>query len=269
LQGRPGLNHIRFSITYLITEELLNNLKKIRSILNLDPTGPKSRWIKEKEDEFFFLKNVFKRNNENIIVTQANKKDLEENLSEIKNAKKNSDLVIFSLHVHEAKVYPFTGPWREQIIKEEFPEFIREIAHKVIDAGADIFVGHGAHFLRPLEIRNGKPIFYSLCNFIFHTRTVKKRPYVDYERYNLDPITSLPYDLGNSDEENGRFMDKVHWESILPVCTFSKDNLVKSIELYPISLGHGESWTSLGTPRIAHNLLGKEIRDWLASQFIS
>ena len=44
-----------------------------------------------------------------------------------------------------------------------------EIAHAAIDAGADIVVGHGPHYSLPVEVYRGKPIFYGLGSFSFHT----------------------------------------------------------------------------------------------------
>jgi len=40
--------------------------------------------------------------------------------------------------------------------------------HKMIDAGADAVIGMHSHCLQPVEYYNGKPIFYSLGNFIFN-----------------------------------------------------------------------------------------------------
>jgi poly-gamma-glutamate synthesis protein (capsule biosynthesis protein) len=40
--------------------------------------------------------------------------------------------------------------------------------HKMIDAGADAVIGMHSHCLQPIEMYNGKPIFYSLGNFIFN-----------------------------------------------------------------------------------------------------
>ena len=42
-----------------------------------------------------------------------------------------------------------------------------QIAHSLIDAGADVVIGHHPHVVEGLEIYRGKPIFYSLGNFIF------------------------------------------------------------------------------------------------------
>jgi gamma-polyglutamate biosynthesis protein CapA len=43
----------------------------------------------------------------------------------------------------------------------------RDIAKKVIDAGADLILGHHPHVVQEIGIYNGKVIFYSLGNFIF------------------------------------------------------------------------------------------------------
>ncbi|KKQ99116.1 MAG: PGA biosynthesis protein CapA [Parcubacteria group bacterium GW2011_GWC1_39_12] len=41
------------------------------------------------------------------------------------------------------------------------------IAHKLIDAGADVIFGHHPHVVEPVEIYNGGVVFYSLGNFVF------------------------------------------------------------------------------------------------------
>ena len=48
-------------------------------------------------------------------------------------------------------------------------QYMTEIAHGAIDAGADIVIGHGPHYSLPVEVYRGKPIFYGLGNFSFHT----------------------------------------------------------------------------------------------------
>ena len=52
--------------------------------------------------------------------------------------------------------------------REPIPElWQRTLAHKVIDAGADLIVGHHPHVLQGLEEYHGKWIAYSLGNFVF------------------------------------------------------------------------------------------------------
>ena len=42
-----------------------------------------------------------------------------------------------------------------------------DLAHQLVDVGADIIHGHHPHVLQPKEIYQDKPIYYSLGNFIF------------------------------------------------------------------------------------------------------
>jgi poly-gamma-glutamate capsule biosynthesis protein CapA/YwtB (metallophosphatase superfamily) len=48
----------------------------------------------------------------------------------------------------------------------------RPLAKAVIDAGADIVVGHHAHILRGIEMYKGRPIYHGLGNFVTVTRAL-------------------------------------------------------------------------------------------------
>ena len=51
-----------------------------------------------------------------------------------------------------------------------------EIAHKLINTGANAVIGHHPHVIQPIEIYKGKPIAYSLGNFMFDSwKPDKKR----------------------------------------------------------------------------------------------
>lgn len=52
---------------------------------------------------------------------------------------------------------------------KEVLQYMQEIARAAIDAGADIVVGHGPHYALPVEVYRGRPIFYGLGSFSFHT----------------------------------------------------------------------------------------------------
>jgi hypothetical protein len=51
----------------------------------------------------------------------------------------------------------------------EVLQYMTEIAHRAIDAGADLVIGHGPHYSLPIEVYKGVPIFYGLGSFSFHT----------------------------------------------------------------------------------------------------
>jgi poly-gamma-glutamate capsule biosynthesis protein CapA/YwtB (metallophosphatase superfamily) len=54
-------------------------------------------------------------------------------------------------------------------LHKEVLHYMTEIAHRAIDAGADLVIGHGPHYSLPVEVYRGKPIFYGLGSFSFHT----------------------------------------------------------------------------------------------------
>jgi poly-gamma-glutamate capsule biosynthesis protein CapA/YwtB (metallophosphatase superfamily) len=68
--------------------------------------------------------------------------------------RENADILIISLHWGVENSFSVT---EEQ----------REFAYRLIDDGADIILGHHPHRFQGVEIYNGKPIIYSLGNFIF------------------------------------------------------------------------------------------------------
>ena len=60
-------------------------------------------------------------------------------------------------------VYVHWGVERET----EPKDYQRAMGHQYIDAGADLVIGSHPHVLQPVEYYNGKPIVYSLGNFVF------------------------------------------------------------------------------------------------------
>ena len=75
-------------------------------------------------------------------------------VEEIRKAKESCDFVAVLVH------------WG--IERNTFPEdYQKTLACQYIDAGADVVIGSHPHVLQGIEYYQGKPIFYSLGNFIF------------------------------------------------------------------------------------------------------
>jgi len=89
-----------------------------------------------------------------VILTWADPAYLAQYRDEIAALKRATDIVVASHH------------WG---LHGEVLQYMTEIAHAAIDAGADVVVGHGPHVCLPVEIYRGKPVFYGLGNFSFHT----------------------------------------------------------------------------------------------------
>jgi poly-gamma-glutamate capsule biosynthesis protein CapA/YwtB (metallophosphatase superfamily) len=50
----------------------------------------------------------------------------------------------------------------------DYPEvYQKETAHRLVDAGAKLVIGHHPHCLQGVEMYNGSFIAYSLGNFVF------------------------------------------------------------------------------------------------------
>jgi poly-gamma-glutamate capsule biosynthesis protein CapA/YwtB (metallophosphatase superfamily) len=54
-------------------------------------------------------------------------------------------------------------------LHKEVLQYMTEIAHRAIDTGADLVIGHGPHYSLPVEVYRGVPVFYGLGSFSFHT----------------------------------------------------------------------------------------------------
>ena len=58
----------------------------------------------------------------------------------------------------------------------EIAGYQRTAARAALEAGADLVFGHGPHKLQAVEVYRGKPIFYSLGNFVFDWFKQKPNP---------------------------------------------------------------------------------------------
>jgi hypothetical protein len=84
------------------------------------------------------------------------------------------DLLVVTFHGGSEGVRALHVPETAESLGREPRGDLRPWAHAVIDAGADVVVGHGPHVLRGMEFYRGRLIAYSLGNF------------VTYRGFNLD-----------------------------------------------------------------------------------
>lgn len=240
MKGRPGLNPLRYETKYLVKKETMTHLKQMLDELGIIPKQEKNGVI-----SFMNLKFAVGKPG---IVTTPHETDVKEIAKSIKDAKRQADYVLISLHTHEAQVSN----------REVCASFVPIFCHKCIDEGADAILGHGPHFLRGIEVYKKKPILYSLGNFIFQNETIRYLPSEIYERQGLswDSTPADVYDArgkgGKPDERGYKWFtyDPVYWESV--VARFSLDEGGASdLELHPITLGMNKPRSQRGRPIIA------------------
>ena len=267
LRGRPGINPLGFQTTYAVDAVAFAQLQRMSRELGFDKNTERARkhFYSDKEIpdakslELSLLGNRYVAGEGFSITTQANERDLQENLRWIREARRQADWVVVSVHCHEfGGATLLTASTRAEL--EESAEFVTKFAHQAIDEGADVFIGHGSHFPMGLEIYQDKPIFYSVGNFIFQNETVGFFPADAYERFDLD-LKATPSDFldaRTSGGKKGHPSDPAYWENMFAVCRFEQTKL-KEITIHPIDQGFGRPRPQRGRPVLAEGEVAKRV----------
>ena len=110
-----------------------------------------------------------------------NKKEV---LKDVIDTKRYADCIILSLH------------WGDEFVQSPAPWQI-EFAHKLIDNGVSIILGHHPHVLQGIEEYNGGIIAYSLGNFVFDMWQQKERESLIFTLFNLSVLKGTKLILKN------------------------------------------------------------------------
>jgi poly-gamma-glutamate synthesis protein (capsule biosynthesis protein) len=234
MPGRPGLNPLRHTVTYTVPQATYDTLSTLRG-----PGG--SNMGEAASNTLTFGGAEYVVGDQIKISSKANKTDIEELQASVRDADQQSDWVVVSIHAHES-----ANP------KDRWmpAEFVVEFAHAMIDAGADMVVGHGPHILRGIEVYKDKPIFYSLANFIFENDLVELQPADNYDKTALGH-TSLPSDYFSKRSKNdtvGFPSDRKFWQSVVAQVVYNNDRTLQDIRLHPVSMGFGQPRSKRGQP---------------------
>ena len=272
LRGRPGINPLAFQTTYRVDAAAFEQLQRVSQELGFEMGKERARkhFYSDKEipaendADLMLLGNRYIRENNFAISTAANARDLEENLRWIREARRQADWVIASIHFHEfGGKGLLTAKTRADL--EEPADFVVQFAHQAIDAGADVLVGHGPHFPLGIEIYKNKPIFYSVGNLIFQNETVGFFPADAYERFDLD-LRATPSDFldaRTSGGKKGHPSEPAYWENMCAVCRFDNDQL-KEIKIFPIEQGFGRPRPQRGRPLLAEGEIADRVIERVA-----
>lgn len=83
----------------------------------------------------------------------------------VRKLKDSCDIVVVSFHGGGEGVSFQHVPRKTEIFYNQNRGNVYEFAHRMIDAGADVILGHGPHVVRAMELYRNKIIAYSLGNF--------------------------------------------------------------------------------------------------------
>jgi len=268
--GKPGVNPLGHKVTFVVDRDAFSALRRIGASLGFDAERQRvidhgfnspSEIGAASDAEYEFRGERYVLGDRFDIRTKCNAKDVEENLRQIREARRQADFVIVSLHNQDMIGRSWLkGGSRVEI--EEQPEFVVDFAHQCIDAGADIFAGHGPHMFLGVEIYQGKPIFYSLGNLIFQNDTLRHIPANPYERFGLDPYATPSdfFDIRGGNDTKGHAATPESLQTAVAVCEFD-NRALSEVKLYPVDLGFGRPRSQRGRPVLAERELGRKILD--------
>ncbi|WP_062642558.1 CapA family protein [Streptomyces maremycinicus] len=271
MTGRPGINPLRVTTTYVVPRDSAQHLRSAADRLNILRTSkdckPGTTGRKLDANEFQYNlpggqsaagEMVFRQGDTFEILTECHGGDLEGNLRSIRSAAAMADLVMVAHHFNISE-----GPRGDRP-----PRFVREFAHRAIEAGADVFVGHGWHKTLGIEIYRGRPIFYGLGNFFAQSEFLERVPYDSYETWghDVDALPTLTPDVHPL--HPGLDTPSTTWWSSAVIDVRFTDGRLTDVMLHPVELGREvskEAKITRGTGKSAEHPL-TEGRPLIADQ---
>src|SRR6185503_937329 len=178
---------------------------------------------------------------------RADPADLREFVESVRQCRAAAALVIVSIHAHEP------GNWSDRPA-----DFLQSLAREAIDAGASAVFGHGPHRIRGIELYRGRPILYSLGNFVFQADALDPAA--------LEAAAELSEGLDPSDVSALMKLwtnlktgsDRAAHRGLLAAMTFSNGQLCAS-SLVPLDLSGEHHPGARGLPRVAAGAAAQSI----------
>lgn len=246
--GRPGINGLRYSTTYYLEPKYAEVLKEISAATHMNARHEVIRAegylppLPENVIEFDTL--TFELGDKVDKKTAVHPGDMARIERSIYEAGLQADYIVVSIHCHEMKA----------AVKHEGPDFLEEFAHRCIDCGAHAVVGHGPHVIRALEVYKGRPIFYSLGDFVLQNENIPKQPADYFELYQL-PTDATMRDLFKTRDAGftrGLQTKREAFETFVPHWKMENGKLTK-LTLLAVELGFGLPRSRSGWPAPAKN----------------
>ncbi|MDC7260286.1 MULTISPECIES: CapA family protein [Shinella] len=220
---RPGVNRLKLSKVIDVDADAFEQLRTVRDNVGYtamdlaNDSQPDDTPHVDPETELSIARAIFRRSDRFGRNVKIDEDSLSRNLATIASAAEEGCLVIAYLHHHH-----WAADWYQ------VAEWVGAVAKKCIDAGAVMFVSHGAPVLQPVEIYRGRPIFYSLGNFIFHVKSVKSK-----------------------------WRAREVWESVIGLCSFDDNGQLAGLSFHPVVIGGAEALKSEAleerlAPELAH-----------------
>lgn len=228
VRARPGVQGIRHGTAFSVPRDAFAALTTIARRLGAQVSDTRIRLATHDGVVEIALGDSMRRTE---LVDAATLQPL---IDTISRARAECDVLIVSLHSHEAAPGG-AGP----------AAFVELICRQMIDAGADLIAGHGPHQLRHIEIHNGKPIFYGLGSLILQTHQGPAQPRSAFHSLGV-PVGDTAALLRRRYEH--LVDDPYAWTTTLAEVTFESGRL-DGIRLIPAVVETNPDRPLLGMPR--------------------
>jgi poly-gamma-glutamate synthesis protein (capsule biosynthesis protein) len=247
LTDRAGISTVRTTMLQQVTAREMELLRQLRDLRRPAGAAPDTT----RPERLMVLDQVYQLGDKPGLSYRINQFDLRDIMQAVHTAKEHSDLTVFTIHAHQSA----TGEDDNNPVPGDY---LVQLFHSVVDAGADVVAGHGNHLLRGIEIYKGKPIFYGLASFVFAGRPAGIT--AGYEPRLLErPAPSGPPSDQSVRPINGA-PPLTMWESIFATTTWSGGKL-KEVRIYPIDLNPAgtkpKGVPSFAAPELAKKILGE------------
>ncbi|NEJ03487.1 CapA family protein [Rhizobium ruizarguesonis] len=219
--ARPGVNRLNVSRVFELEVDTFNMLRSIQerflssALERANYAQPEDPPNLNGQDEIDFYGTVFRRSNDTVRRIVVDRHSASAQLSAIAEEAGRDAFVIVYLHHHH-----WEPSW------QQVPSWVREFAHDCVNAGAGLFVSHGAPVLQAIEIYRNTPIFYGLGNFLFHT-----------------------------EKEEREWSPPEVWKSVIATCNFGSGGRLENIDLRPIVIGGAEALSNSAGDRLPFPVL--------------
>jgi len=232
--GRPGVAALRLKRIATVPASTLDDLHELAR--KVQPWGDPDA----EREGLDLLETRFVAGDVVEVRYEMDADDLAGVLRAVRLGAQHSDLLIVSAHIHQEGPHPTTPP-----------AFASELARAAVDAGADVFVGHGVHRLWPIEMYRERAIFYGLGNFVFSdiAEPLHEGLYRSARRRLADRPTGDLTDADVTATLNVGFESDTFYESVIAGVGYDGEGL--HVAVHPIDLGMNRPLTGRGIPRLA------------------
>jgi len=245
--GRPGVNGLRIAEHLEVTREQLEVIQQISRLSKINAQKDIERaegYFPPLPEGTAVLKELeFREGGATRYVTHPHCEDMARVEKAIYEAQMQADYILIAIHSHE-----ISGS-----SKEEPADFLKEFAHRCIDAGAHAVIGHGPHLLRPVEIYKNRPVFYSLGNFVIHNECIPYAPEEMFEKQGMTSDATMRelFCDRSAGYTRGLMRDRRMLESVIPYFEM-EDGVLTRLELMPIELQFDQPVWRSGNPRFSN-----------------